>query len=219
MRLQSCKKVALVLALIVVTGATPGQLAAQPWYSWFDPILEWFGREPYSATWRCGDVEITELGPWTAYDRVIVDFGDLSVGDGGEYVFSACDVPRERLTPGLLVKLPDTDENSSDRRQLAQDSSLGEVFVAISIFDNAGQRLLHIEGALASEWWRWTGGLGYADPDYAFAYGSWSHVSSRPDPSFTPRRSSQYEVHVRVVPPTDLVDADVRLMARGGGWK
>ena len=106
----------------------------------------------YPDVRECGDAVVTDHGPRAAYNRVLVEIGEIDLGAEGVYLFSLCELPEERLVFGLALPLPERSEASRDPVANAKASDVGGVIVEISMIDETGQPVLFHSGQLRDQW-------------------------------------------------------------------
>jgi hypothetical protein len=162
----------------------------------------------YPRSWRCGDADITDHGPFYAYERIVIEIDAVSLARRAEHDYVLCGMPAERMTFGFVVELDEEIEDFYGQLQQAMESALGNVLVTFSIVRADGQIVLthEREGQLRTDWYWQYGG----DPQTFVYAGGLFFV---PDPDET------YRLRVSVDPQDYDVNMPFRLIASGGGWK
>lgn len=167
---------------------------------------------------------LTDRGPTAAMDRYVLDLGPVGPGARAYYV---ADLPSTEFVIGLQVSGLGPKEA---RDQVGLKTAVAEFLLA----DSSGRVILHEVAPLAQ--WVWSCGVRGCEDAFAYRRGVERDVQLRnglhemrrenQGPAagwgtfFLPKPREEYQLRVSLDGLSELVAGEeVRLLARGGGWK
>lgn len=197
-----------------------------------------FGKK-YPEVKEAGDGRLTDFGPDEAINRYVLELGLINLNEPGSRTYKVQDLPEVNLAIGLDIR-------SLNPNVILEGNDRSNPIIGIRVVNEKDKVVIDEKEALKD--WAWSTGYlwkpyydgeeGPDDKHHRFVYrdGSWKETMSKEGvitsipvniksdggwgTYFRPRRRGIYVITVQIFE-KDIVsrDLEVRLRAKGGGWK